>query len=217
MRQESGGISGVGPATVLSQVGEYKSVVDWIESAYEDIQNLHPDWYFLRTDLSFQTIAATSNYVKTAIGADEHGEWIGDSFRCYLTSAGVGGEQFMEWARWEDFRDVYLMGANRAITGVPHVISQKPDTSLIVWPTPDAAYTINGEYFKRAQTMAGNTDIPIIPVKYHMIIVWRALMFYAGQNNAPEIYAVAQKEYKRILNLLQASQLPEVTLGGPLA
>lgn len=217
MRQESGGISGSGPTAVTNQVGEYKSVVDWVQSAYEDIQNLHPDWDFLRTDLSFQTIANASTYVKTAIGADEQGEWIPDSFRSYLTSGGVSGEGFMQWMSWDSFRNTYLIGSMRSTTGFPQIMAKKPDTSLIFWPIPNAAYTINGEYFKRPQFMTANTDIPIIPVKFHMIIVWRALMYYAGQNNAPEIFAVAQKEYRRLLNLLQASQLPQMSWAGALA
>ena len=216
LRQEAG-ISGTGPATVVSQTGESKKVVDWIQTAYEDIQNLHAEWDFLRTDLTFQTIATVNTYAKTAISADEHGEWVDDSFRSYLTSGGVGSEQFMYWMNWKDFRDWSLLASARNSTGIPRYIAQKPDTSLIVWPTPNAAYTINGEYFKRPQTMTANADIPLIPDKYQVIIVWRALMFYAGQANAPELYAVGQTEYKRLLRKLESSQLQPVRLAEPMA
>lgn len=217
LRQESGGISGNGPTTTVSQLGEMKSVVDWCLSAYEDIQNLHTDWAFLCTDLTFSTVANTSTYSAPTVGAPEYGEWIQDSFRSYLTSGGVGGEQYMRWMSWPEFRDTYLIGSTRVTTGQPLYIAQKPDTSLVVWPTPNAVYTINGEYYKRAQTMKVDADIPIIPAKYHMIIVWRALMFYAGQANAPEMYAVGEREYKRLLNQLRASQLPDMMMAGPLA
>lgn len=216
LRQEAG-ISGTGPVTVLNQTGESKKVVDWILSAYEDIQNLHPQWDFLRTSFTFQTISGTNNYTKAAISLTEYGEWIPLSFRSYLTSAGVSGEQYMTWLSWVDFRDTYEFGSSRTTLGNPLYIAQKPDTSLIMYPTPNGIYTINGEYYKRAQTMTANTDEPIIPVKYHMIIVWRALMFYAAQYNAPELYASGQNEYKRILHRLENSQLPPIELGGPLA
>jgi len=215
LRQEAG-ISGTGPTTVISQTGEAKKVIDWVLTAYEDIQNLHPTWDFLRTDLTFPTIAGNNTYVKTAISADEYGKWINNSFRSYLTSTGVSSEQYMRWMDWVDFRDTYEFGSSRTIQGFPRYISQKPDTSLIVYPTPDASYTINGEYFKRAQTMAANTDVPIIPDKYHMIIVWRALMFYSGQSNAPELYQVGQVEYKKLLRKLESSQLPPIRLAEPL-
>jgi hypothetical protein len=214
--QESGGLSGTGPTTTASQTGDMGKVVDWILSAYEDIQNLHPDWNFLRNELTFQTIAAQQAYTPAQAGYTEYGEWIKDSFRSYLTSSGVNGEIEMEWREWEDFRATYMLGAIRATTTQPYIVSQKPDTSLILWPIPDAAYTINGEYFKRAQTMTDDGDIPIIPVKYQMIIVWRALMFYAGWANAPEMYQVGQKEFRRLLNQLELSQLPAIRLAEPL-
>jgi len=215
LRQEAG-VSGTGPATVLSQTGESGKLVDWILSAYEDIQNRHNNWDFLRTELSFQTIAGTNNYVNTAIAADEHGEWAKHSFRSYLTSSGVNGEQYMYWMNWADFREIYEFGSSRSTTGEPRYITQKPDTSLIVWPTPDAIYTINLEYFKRAQTMEANADLPLIPVSHHMAIVWRALMFYAGQANAPELYQVGEREFKRLLRKLESEQLQQIEFGSPL-
>jgi hypothetical protein len=217
LRQEAA-ISGAGmPATVASQTGEMRKIVDWIETAYEDIQNLHTQWDFLRSELSFSTVVGQNNYTKDGIGAPEHGEWVIESFRSYLTAAGVGGEQFMRWTNWGDFRDLYQLGSYRTNTGFPVVLAQKPDTSLIVWPIPDALYTINGEYFKRAQTMSVDTDVPLIPQKYHMIIVWRALMYYGAQENAAELFQVGQKEYSRLLSQLEASQLPEFGLGSALA
>jgi hypothetical protein len=215
LRQEAG-ISGTGPTTTISQTGEMGKVVDWIDSAYQDIQNLHADWDFLRSDLSFETIATISEYPKTAISATEQGEWIDDSFRSYLTSAGVAGEQFMTRVPWKRFRDVYLLGSLRSTTGQPLFITQQPDTSLLMWPIPDAIYTINGEYFQRPQTMTADSTNPLIPAKYQMIIVWRALMYYAGSAGAPELYAVGQREYKRLLNQLEAHQLPEIEFAGPL-
>lgn len=216
LRQETGGISGTGPVTVVSQTGEMKKVVDWVEFAYEDIQNLHLDWDFLRFDVSFPTIAATQTYTASSAGYPEYGEWVQDSFRSYLTATGVSVERPMLWKDWEDFRNLYMMGSIRATTGQPLYIAQKPDTSLIMWPIPNAVYTVVGEYFKRPQTMTVDADIPLIPAKFHMIIVWRALMLYAGQYAAPEMYAVGQKEYRRLLNEMEASQLPDMRMGETL-
>lgn len=118
---------------------------------------------------------------------------------------------------WADFRDTYLFGSSRATTGEPRYIAQKPDTSLIVWPIPDGTYTINGEYFKRAQTMTVNADEPLIPSKLDIVIVWRALMFYAGQANAPELYQVGEREFKRLIRKLESEQLQPIEFGSPLA
>ena len=215
LRQEAGQ-AGSGPSTVVGQTYELLRTVDWIKTAYQDIQNLHAEWNFLRADLTFQTTASDNTYPIADISATEYGEWNQESFRSYLTSSGVSGEQFMEWLDWPDFRDKYVIGSNRTQEGNPRYIAQKPDTSLIVFPTPDAAYTINGEYFKRAQTMSADADEPLIPTKFHMIIVWRALMFYAGFTSAPDLYEIGQREYKNLLFKLESSQLPRIRLAGPL-
>jgi hypothetical protein len=210
------GKQGSGPTTVVSQTYELLDFVNWVKSSYEDIQNLHAEWNFLRTDLTFQTVASDNTYPIADISATEYGEWIPDSFRSYKTSSGVAGEQYMDWLDWPDFRDKYVIGSNRTQEGNPRYIAQKPDTSLILFPTPDAAYTINGEYFKRPQAMSVDADLPLIPTKFHLIIVWRALMYYAGNGNAPELYEVGQREYKNMLNKLESSQLPRIRLARPL-
>jgi hypothetical protein len=215
LRREAGQ-AGSGPTTVVSQTYELKRTVDWVQTAYADIQNLHAEWNFLNATLTFQTVASDNNYPIADISATEYGEWNQESFRSYRTSTGVSGEQFMQWLGWPDFRDKYVIGTNRTQEGVPRYIAQKPDTSLIVFPTPDAIYTINGEYFKRAQVMSVDADEPLIPSKFHMIIVWRALMFYAGFTSAPDLYEVGQREYKNMLFKLESSQLPRIRLAGPL-
>lgn len=216
LRQEAG-ISGTGPYSVLGQVGESKKVVDWIATAYQDIQNLHSEWDFLRTEVSFDTTAGLNNYTKATISVPEYGEWVSDSFRSYLTASGVASEQFMNWCNWMRFRDTYVFGSNRTLQGFPRYLAQKPDKSLIMYPTPNDEYTINGEYFQRAHAMAADADEPLIPTEYRLVIVWRALMFYAGSYNAPELYAVGEAEYKRILRRLEHTNLQPIELGGPLA
>lgn len=215
LRREAGQ-AGSGPSTVVGQTYELLRTVEWIQSAYEDIQNLHAEWNFLRADLTFQTVASDNTYPIADISATEYGEWNQESFRSYLTSSGIAGEQFMEWLDWPDFRDRYVISSNRTQEGNPRYIAQKPDASLILFPTPNATYTINGEYFKRAQVMSVNADEPLIPTKFHMIIVWRALMFYAGYTSAPDLYEVGQREYKNLLFKLESSQLPRIRLAAPL-
>jgi len=215
MRQEAG-VTSAGPSAVTGQTGEMKRIVDWVSRAYKDIQNKHREWDFLRQDFSFPTIANTSTYLPSAISLDELNAWKTDSIRCYLTVTGVTDEQCLTECSWPVFRDRYLLGGNRSQTGRPTVFAIKPDKSIIFWPLPSASYTVVGEYFLRAQTMMANSDEPLIPDEFHAIIMWRALMYYAGFEAAPEVYAQADKEYKALLYELQRDQRPPVLLGGPL-
>jgi hypothetical protein len=213
LRAECVGVSGSGPTTVTAQTGDNARLVEWIASAYQDIQNLHSNWNFLRADFSFSTVAAQQNYTPAQAGAADIGEWKRDSFRVYTTAVGVTSEIDIPLLSWEDFRREYLFGALRVTTSKPMIAGRKPDRSLAFWPIPDGDYTINGEYWRAPDVMVGSDDTPLMPEQYHMVIVWRALVFYAHNQASPESYAHGQAEYKRLLTMLARAELPEVTFG----
>lgn len=209
------GISGTGPTTVVDQAGEYEKVVSWISSAYEDIQNTNNMWNFLRHNFTFSTILGVQDYTTASVSLPELATWQtgSEDFTVYLTTS---DEQYLTYISWNDFKSIYLFGSNRDQTGRPTVITVKPDRSVSLWPTPDDIYTITGEYFKKAQTMVANTSSPIIPSQFHMLIVWRALMFYGAFMAANEKYEHGQNEYGKLLRKLSISELPKMKFGRPL-
>jgi len=210
VRREAG-ISGSGPTTVVSQVGEMGKIVEWVLMAYRDIQIINPTWNFLRNDFSFSTIAATSNYLPTAVSLDELSQWDIDGVRSYLTSTGVAGERRLDPVSWERLREVRLFGT--ITSGPPVEFAIRPNKAIVLWPTPDAVYTITGEYWRRPQTMTSNTDEPLIKDAYQMGIVWLAVKFYAADQGAAELYSTASINFAKILNRLEGDQLPSVTFG----
>ena len=217
LRQEAG-ISGTGPTAVTGQSGEMLRVVDWAKSAYENIQNKYPHWEFLRFDFSFPTVAATATYAPTdaGVGLTEHTKWVRDSLRIYLTATGVNDEQWLTCIPWATFRDTRLFGANRSVSGRPTEFAVRPNQSIVLWPTPDAVYTVVGEYFKRPQVMSADADEPVFPREFHMAIAWRALVLYGGFESASEAYSRAVIEYNEIMAKLEIDQLPGISVGGTL-
>lgn len=210
--KESGGVSGT-LVTVAGQTGEMGKIVNWVQAAYEDIQNLNQTWNFLRFDFSFETITAASTYTPVAVGLDELARWKQDGVRSYLTSTGVAAQQWLEPVDWDFLHDVRLFGVGSTLTGVPTEFAIRPDKSIVLWPTPNAIYTVTGEYWKRAQTLAANTDTPLLPVQLHMAIVWGAVKYYAADQGAAETYSTAATNYTRLLNRLEADQLPQISFG----
>lgn len=213
LRQEAG-LSGTGPASVLNQTGEMKRIVDWIAAAYEDIQNLYATWKFLREDFSFSTIASTQDYTPAAVSITEFASWIKRDIRIYSS---VTDETFLEYQPWEVFREAYFFGSHRSQTGRPTVVTVRPNNTLTLWSIPDAVYTVNGEYYKSAQVMSANADTPVIPSRFQLIIVWKALTYYGAYAGAEEKYAHGSNEYKRLISLLEFDQLEDFTFGEPLA
>jgi len=209
-------ISGSGPTTTLGQAGEYKKIVDWIDAAYEDIQNLHSTWMFLQFPYSFNTIVGKKDYTPTEAGLTALAFWKvqrESDVRCYYA---VGDEQILDYHPWDEFREVYLIGSSRATTGRPGKFTIQPNNTMSFDVIPDRIYAINGEYFKKPVSMAADADEPLFPSQYHMAIVYRAMMFYGADYAANEKYTHGQNEYKKILRKLEQSQLPKYSWGGPL-
>ena len=215
------GISGASnstlPTSTLAQTGEMLDVVNDIDSAYEKLQNMKPNWHFLRFDFSFPTISGTQNYTPTDAGYPEHKTWKADSFRCYLTATGTDDEQDLCFVPWEDFRDLYLLGSQRDASGRPIKFTIKPDKSVSFYPKPDAIYTVVGEYWKRAQAMGANATEPLMPDEFHLILVWMALMKYGLREAAQEKYALGLMEYNALIGPLKTTQLPPMETAGPMA
>lgn len=210
------GISG-SLVSVDGQSGEALRVVNWIAEAYQIVQSQHSDWTFLRTDVAFGTIAGNT-YMAAAAGVTEFGEWhFAGGWRCYQTALGFADEQQLRYMQYDEFRNRYMYGANRDTTGRPLVVTERPDQSLVLWPTPDAAYTIVGEQHRAPHNFVANADVPLFAAKYHRVIVYRALMFYAEYEGDATTFAAAQSECARLIGMMEGQYLPEWELPGTLA
>lgn len=195
-------------------------VVEWIDTAYEFVQNLHDGrWQFLQTEFTFPTIAGTTNYTKASVSPalTELASWKTDTFRAYLTANGINDQQELEYIRWDDFRFVYGRGSQSTLTGRPILFTVKPDYSISFWPIPSDVYTVSGEYFKRPQVMTADTDVPLIPQQFQSVIVWKGLMYYGAYAGADEKYSHGQNEYRAAVARLVKNQMNRVVYGSPLA
>lgn len=208
----AGNASGNTPITTSAQVGELLRVVNWVKQAYEDIQLKHPNWDFLRKTGQFTVTPGIAVYAPSIIS--DLADWKADSLRVYLTS--VQDEQWLPQRPWDLLRDSRLFGANALVQGRPIEFARMPDRSIRVWPTPDQAYIITGEYFSKPNSFSNDGDSPVFD-RHHIAIVWNAVMRYAAWTGEPSLYAQAQKEYNRLIDKLEYLYTPRLTMGAALA
>lgn len=227
VRQECGiSSTGSGPSSVTSQSGEMKRVVDWTASAYEDICAAHTRWKFLRSSFSFNTVAGTAAYLPAVVTDTNDAalivlakwaEWLTGTFRIYLASAGVSTEQeIYPTEDWEEFRYRWLRGTlgNQR----PGTFGIRPqDNAIVLGGTPDAIYTVRGDYMRTAPALLLDADIPLIPGRFHMSIVWAAIQKYATFQENGGLYDVAGRQFNRINGNLEIDQLPGMGPTEPLA
>ena len=207
--------SGSGPSAVTGQTGENRRIVDWVASAWQDIQLQRNDWNWMRGTFSFTTIADQDTYTAAQAGiASRCRAFDKEDIRIYTTATGVGDEMTLPFIPYEDWRYIYRVGTQTAQRPIACTIM--PTNSLGLGPKPTAGYTVAGEYWKSAQTLAADADEPEMPAEFHMAIVYRAMMMYGRFTAAGEVFNDGEQNYRRILTALVRNQTPMVRMGGSL-
>ncbi|MCP4469887.1 MAG: hypothetical protein GY815_04230 [Gammaproteobacteria bacterium] len=188
------GIGGTGPASVTTATGIEARIVNYVKNAYIDIQAHPKKWkwmwgrYLAPTPggAPLQTILNTREYPLTGV---KHVRV--RSFRSYLTATGVSDRQRMVWMDWEDFDRAH--GAVDEQAGRPIRITRDPSGQIVLYPKADAVYSIEFEYFSRAQVLAANDDVLTMPEDYCQLIVYEALKRFGKAEDAPEIIKLGEE------------------------
>lgn len=215
LRQEAS-VSGEGPATTVNQTGEMKRIIDWIADAYEEIQNMRRDWFFLTKDFSFALTPDVSTYPASTIA--DLMNWKKDSLRVYQTSVGTTDELRITYLDYESlFREVREYGSVATVTSRPMEFSVKPDKSIVFFPIPDdTGYSVRGRYYAKPDVLSGDADTPIFPEEFHKAIVWKALSYYAKYEAAQELLAQAEQNFANVYSKLVMDQSPRIRGSRPL-
>jgi hypothetical protein len=211
------GVSGPALTTAQGQVGESGRMVSWTQQAWIDIQTSKEDWLFLREPFTFNLVANQYQYTATEAGLTDFGNWKRDSFRASSVGQDYKDEQLLNYMEWTTYRNLYRYANMRNTTARPVVVSITPEKDLAFGSKPDQAYVIDGEYYTQPVTLSADADEPIIPARFQMAIVYRAMMYYAGYEAAPEVLSRGDFEYRRLYSRMEIDQLPTIISGPPLA
>ncbi len=211
------GVSGPTLSSVQNLTGESARILAWVQQAWIDVQTSKEDWLFLRETFEFNTVASQWEYTAANAGLTDFGNWKRDSFRASSVNNLYRDEQLLNYMDWTTYRNLYRYANMRNTLARPVVVSITPNKDLAFGSTPDQIYTINGEYYTQPVSLTADTDIPGIPARFHMIIVYRAMMYYAGYESAPEVLSRGEFEYRRLYSRMEIDQLPTIVSGPPLA
>lgn len=206
------GLSGDGPASVSSQHGMNAKVVNWVRSAYEEIQtqqDWNSDWARFTTALQSgkEFYSPASDFGLDSKGVARDGLYL------YRTADGPHAKHWPAFLGWQQFREIRIPD----VTGIPSYYSIAPDESICFHPMPSDGLAMVMEYYRNPQELDGNTDVPRIPARYHMAIVWRAVMFYCSHDENLALYQSAEQNYRRIMRRAAISELPAMAEAEPLA
>lgn len=224
LARESGAV-GTSPAAVTNQTGRQLKAVNWVITAWKLIQNVSAEWDFLRGDWSGTLTVGATTYTGASFSIDRFAEFLGDRYgetglfrtvTLYDTDIGQEDESELVEIPFEAWRRCYDRGTHDA--GRPTRYCIAPDGSIRFGAKPDKAYMVRGEYRKTPQILAVNDDEPDMPVRFHDIIVWRAIMLMADHDEAPPALSLAQGKYLEQMATMQRDLLPRIVMAhGPLA
>jgi len=228
LRQETG-VPGVGPTTVTGNIGELQRLISWTQDAWRSIQSKHQNWRWMRRSFTVTTTTGVSEYASGAATdttdaalISRFSRWIVHddyglpTFTIYTTALGVANERRMVYMHWDYFRTIYRLGTQT--NGTPAHFSITPANKIALGPAPDATgYTVKGDYQMSAQELVADATTPDMPTRFHMLIVYGAMLKYAGYEAAGDVYAIADKEYGKMMGTLLADQIPQLLIGEPLA
>lgn len=211
-------------STVSGQTGRTLVLVGHVQDAWRDIQLHSDDWLWMQAEFSGQTVASTQRYAGAAFSLTRFADWRFDrdygqdsGVTCYLTATGVNDERPLYYLPWDEFYRLRLRGAAGARTGYPVEFTVDPARNLVLYPTPDAAYTVRGQYRKTPQELSADADVPELPVRWHDMIWLKALLAFGTFEETMAQLQVWDRRYAMMLSDLMRDQLPRMELGGPLA
>jgi hypothetical protein len=193
------GIPGSGPSSVTPTSEEEKDVVRQIKDADIDIQRRWFNWNYLWAEASITTSSGTS----TITSPTDLAQW---NIDCVVFDPTSDNYQPLEYVPWNEYKDQYKYGT--VDSGTPEVFSVKPDNVIDLYPTPDSSTVIKAEYWKTPTELSSDSDVSAIPSRFHRMIICRAKIYYAEQNDALEILSASVAEFTDLLDKLESDQLP---------
>ncbi len=196
------------PTTVVDQAQQMRLVVDWIARADIQIQTLWSDWRFMRKQVQV-SVPADSRYINAT-----HTNYPTDLSRWHRGCIFYGNPNTpdavqIEHMAHDDFSAQYGWQIFTPKETLPVIAAIRDDETIAVWQPYNQPWIFQGDYVRKSTKMAADADISPIPEEFHDIIVYLAKMFYAEDEESPEVFSTAQMRYREWLERLEAHSLPE--------
>lgn len=195
------GIPGSGPSSVTSTSlsEEENAVVRHIKNADLDIQSRWFDWMFLWKEATMTSSSGTS----TLTSPSDIGNWNVD---LVVWDKGTDNNLQLEYMPWGEYFEMYKMGVSD--DNDPEVFSVKPNNVIDLYPTPISNTSVYAQYWQIPTELAADSDVSAIPARFHRIIIARAKVYYAENEDAPEVLSGSLAEFEDLLDKLESDQLP---------
>jgi len=160
---------------VSSTRGIQSAVKDFINKSQKDIINSELEWPFTYSSSTVTTVSGTGEY---SLAADLKTV---DQDTVYIDLGGSKSLLPLEYLAYDEYIRDYLSlnsDPNDNHLAEPSAFYITQELKLGLYPEPNGAYTVSYQYWSTHSDMVTNTDVPVVPERFHDIIVNRA-KYYA--------------------------------------
>lgn len=206
--RESGTIPDSLPQTVNGQSGRIGKIVQWVNLAWRQIQNLHASWRWMHAEFDGEISPGMYRYASTQMGLHRFARWsdLPHTMSIYESALGRQDEGFIWSIDDKSFKRLYEIGEQEPGRPSRYCISQS--NLLMFGPVPDKIYTVRGEYYRSAQELVADNDVPELPERFRPIIGWLALVLLSKHDEAGFAVGAAAQSFQEYLGKLEMDQLP---------
>jgi hypothetical protein len=120
------------------------------------------------------------------------------------------------WVPWKDFNGFF--NRQPRTQAQPSRITEDPQYNLWLDAPPNAApsgvaYKMACDYRTTIQVLANNTDVPLMPTRFHdLIVYWACFLYCQTRSNTAQLAGAMADNMQRILAKLKVDQTPVWTL-----
>jgi hypothetical protein len=175
-----------------------KKIVDWVQTAYQEIINLKP-WDFTWKTVDVVVPVGTQIIDKSVFGLDDLG---------FLSRVLVSSNPLI-YTDWKHGDATYLNQPQ----GTVAYFAILPNGNIKLYPSPDTATTVTIEYHRSKHVLIENSDVPLIPDNFHMVIVYKALSMYAANDEAVSLFQDAIRQYDSWMGRMDMYQREQPQIG----
>ena len=237
------GVRSTEPTTLVNPSGLVQNMADQVSAAWEELQLERSDWkwntaqsatgiitsgsgrFFLRESAASggtdNKISGMITYSTTDGSASLTSATLAD-LQYYIKDCSVGindttttyvPEDTLQQIDWEDW-EYHDEQADE--TGQPRYYSISPNGELVVYPIPDEDYRLFFVTPRVPQVLEADADeITDIPEFMQKGVIWRGILYYGLYIQDTGIIEYARLRYRPYKKWLEASEMPDVTLGDP--
>lgn len=195
------------PTAVVGASDRALRLFNALADAWLEVQS-ERDWKWMRGTTDEALVIDQQTYTGVQLGvAARFGRWREED-DTYWPIVYVDGTPNAQWPlhQWglDDFRQNWIYRTQGSSTPIAFAIDESDQ--LLLGPAPSVAYKIRADYWKEPSTLAADADEPDMPERFHILLVWRALMDVARADAAPELLSKAEINYGNLHDKLLFDQ-----------